>query len=87
MSKNSDDAFLRYWNLIMTDAQKNHVEQVAAKFGPFMTDFARAIDVPYTTANSWLKRGSIPKWYHPEILRIAESLGIKLEAHELNKPA
>jgi len=63
-----------------------HVEQVALKFGPYLADFAKAIDVPYTTANSWVKRGNIPKWYHDTILRVAESLGIDVQAHELNKP-
>ena len=71
----------------MTDAPKNHVEQVAGKFGPYLADFAKAIDVPYTTANSWLKRGSIPRWYHTEILRVAKSLGIELTKAELQTPA
>lgn len=71
----------------MTDAEINHVEQVAAKFGPYLADFAKAIGRPYTTVQSWVVRGNIPDWYHDGILAVAKKLGIKLTKAELQESA
>ena len=70
----------------MMKKPNNHVEAVAAKFGPYLADFATALDLPYTTVNSWAKRGSIPKWQRANILLVAEKLGIELTEEELKGP-
>ena len=70
----------------MSIKPENHVEKVAAKFGPYLADFATAIDTPYTTVASWVHRCSIPKWRHTDILKMAKKLGIEVTKEELMPP-
>lgn len=68
---------------------ENHVTRLISRFSPSVAEFARLIDVPYTTVHKWVYTDKIPveRWHKIIALGLQErpKVIVKLEDFMVDK--
>ena len=59
-------------------------EEIIAKFPEGSSWLARELGTEPSTVNSWKRRGSIPRWRHDAILRVAKKHKISLSSTDFS---